>query len=349
MNVAINGLGRIGRAAFKILATTPTLEIVAINDLTPADNLAYLLNHDTVYGRHPLRVEASAGRLTMANQSYPLFAESDPARLPWGELGVDLVFECTGAFNRLEELSKHLSAGAKRVMLSAPAQDDDIPTVVYGVNVYDEHDGPIMSCASCTTNCVAPVVEIIGRRLGLEKAVMNTIHAYTASQAIVDSANTKMRRGRAGAENLVPSTTGAAHAATKALPQLKGKFDGTAVRVPVPVCSISDIVMVTERATTAEEVNALFLEEARSDRYSGVVGVTEDPTVSSDIIQDSRASIIDRDMTQVVGGNLVKVMSWYDNEWGYASQMVRLAMSMALIVPVEPVLTSSRKSDERAA
>jgi glyceraldehyde 3-phosphate dehydrogenase len=343
MKIAINGLGRIGRATFKIVAMTPALEIVALNDLASADNLAYLLNHDTVYGRHPLqvKVKADAKGLSMANRSYPLFAERDPARLPWRALGVDLVFECTGAFNQREELSKHLDAGAKRVILSAPAKDRDIPTVVYGVNIYDEHDGPIVSCASCTTNCVAPVIEIIDRRLGLEKAVMNTIHAYTASQAIVDMPNKKMCRGRAGAANLIPSTTGAAEAAMRALPQLQGKFDGTAVRAPVPVCSISDIVMVTERETTAEEVNDLFLEEARSDRYSGVVGVTEDSVVSSDIIQDPRASIIDREMTKVIGGNLVKVMSWYDNEWGYASQMVRQAMSMALIVPVEPVLASS--------
>jgi glyceraldehyde 3-phosphate dehydrogenase len=340
MNVAINGLGRIGRALFKILATTPGLEVVAVNDPIPADNIAYLLNHDTVYGRFPMRVVAGAEGLTMADRAYPLFSERDPARLPWNDVGVDLVFECTGIFNRREELSKHLDAGAKRVILSAPAKDGDIPTVVYGVNIYDEHDGPIVSCASCTTNCIAPVVEIIGRHLGLEKAVMNTIHAYTASQAIVDRSNKNMRRGRAGAANLVPSTTGAARATTKALPQLAGKFDGTAVRAPIPVCSISDIVMVTERETTSEEVNALFLEEARSDRYSGVVGVTEDPVVSSDIIQDSRASIIDREMTQVVGGNLVKVMSWYDNEWGYASQMVRQAVSMSQIVPVEPVLAS---------
>jgi glyceraldehyde 3-phosphate dehydrogenase len=342
MKVAINGLGRIGRAAFKILATTPGLDIVALNDLISPDNLAYLLNHDTVYGRYPMRVKADTGKLTMADQSYLLFAERNPARLPWNDLGVDLVFECTGAFNRREDLSKHLDAGAKRVILSAPAKDDDVPTVVYGVNVYDEHDGPIVSCASCTTNCIAPVVEIIGRHLGLEKAVMNTIHAYTASQAIVDRSNTNVRRGRAGAANLVPSTTGAARATAKALPHLQGKFTGTAVRAPVPVCSLSDIVMVTGRETTAEEVNALFLEEARSDRYSGVIGVTEDPVVSSDIIQDSRASIIDREMTQVVGGDLVKVMSWYDNEWGYASQMIRQAVSMAQIVPVESIPSAAR-------
>jgi glyceraldehyde 3-phosphate dehydrogenase len=347
MKVAINGLGRIGRAAFKIMATIPGLEVVAINDSTPADNLAYLLNHDTVYGRYPIRVQADNGGLRMADRSYPVFAERNPARLPWNKLGVDVVFECTGTFNRRDDLSKHLDAGAKRVILSAPAKDEDIPTVVYGVNVYDEHDGPIVSCASCTTNCIAPVVEIIDRRLGLEHAVMNTIHAYTASQAIVDRSNKNMRRGRAGAANLVPSTTGAARAAIRALPQLQGKFTGTAVRAPVPVCSISDVVMVTRQETTAEEINALFLEEARSDRYSGVVGVTEDPVVSSDIIQDSRASIIDRDMTQVVGGKLVKVMSWYDNEWGYASQMIRQAVSMSQIVPMESVPASSAASGRR--
>jgi len=344
MRVAINGLGRIGRATFKILATNPDVEVVAINDLTPGENLAYLLNHDTVYGRYPNRVSAADGSLVMADRSYPLSAEPDPARLPWRDLGVDLVFECTGRFNRRQELSKHLQAGAKRVLLSAPAKDEDIPTVVYGVNVYDEKHGPIVSCASCTTNCIAPIVEIIGRRLGLRKAVMNTVHAYTSSQAIVDGPNKTMRRGRAGAANLVPSTTGAATATTRALPPLRGRFQGTAVRAPVPVCSISDVVMVTERPTSVDEVNELFLDEARSERYAGVVGVTEDPVVSSDIIQDPRASIVDRDMTQVVDGDLVKVMSWYDNEWGYASQMVRQAVSMAQIVPVEPQLSVSRTS-----
>ena len=340
MRVAINGLGRIGRATFKILATNPEVEVVAINDLTPVDNLAYLLNHDTVYGRYANRVTALDRALAMADRSYSVFAESNPARLPWGELAIDLVFECTGRFNCRKDLSKHLDAGAKRVILSAPAGDDDIPTVVFGVNVYDEKDGPILSCASCTTNCVAPVMEIVSRRLGLRKAVMNTVHAYTSSQAIVDGPNKKVRRGRAGAANLVPSATGAATAATLALPALRGRFQGTAVRAPVPVCSISDIVMLTERTTSVDEVNELFLDEARSERYAGVVGVTEDPVVSSDIIQDSRASIIDREMTQVVDGDLVKVMSWYDNEWGYASQMVRQAVSMAQIVPVEPLLSS---------
>jgi glyceraldehyde 3-phosphate dehydrogenase len=335
MKVAINGLGRIGRATFKILANSPQLELAAINDPAPPDDLAYLLNHDTVYGRYPIQVKADRDTLTMADRRYSIFAERDPLDLPWKDLGIDVIFECSGQFNTKSALSKHLEAGAKRVILSAPAKDEDIPTVIYGVNPYDEKAGPILSCASCTTNCVAPIVEIIDRRLGLQKAVMTTTHAYTASQGLVDGPHKSKRRGRAAAANLVPAATGAAVATTRALPNLKGRFHGAAVRVPVPICSLSDIVMLTEQETSAPEVNDIFLQEARSDRYAGVLGVTEDPTVSSDIIQDSRASIVDVDMTQVVGGNLVKVMSWYDNEWGYASQMVRQAVSMALIVPVE--------------
>ena len=342
MKIAINGMGRIGRALLKILVANPELEVVAVNDVTPADNLAYLLNHDTVYGRYANRVTVHDHALVIADRAYPVLAEPDPSRLPWGRMGVDLVFECTGRFDRWDELSKHLAVGAKRVILSAPAKDDEIPTVVFGVNAYNEKDGPILSCASCTTNCVAPIVEIIGRHLGLRKAIMNTVHAYTASQALVDGPNRKMRRGRAGAANLVPSTTGAAAATGRVVAALQGRFQGTAVRVPVPVCSLSDVVMLTERPTSAKEVNALFLEEARGERYEGVVGVTEDPVVSSDIIQDPRASIIDRELTQVVDGDLVKVMSWYDNEWGYASQMVRQAISMAQIVPVEPAISAHK-------
>ena len=342
MRVAINGLGRIGRAVLKLVVALPDLEVVAVNDVTPADNLAYLLNHDTVYGRYTNRVTVQNHSLVIADRAYPVLAEPELSRLPWRRLNVDLVFESTGRFNRRADLSKHLEAGAKRVMLSAPADDDDIPTVVFGVNMYDEKDGPILSCASCTTNCVAPIIEIIGRHLGVRKAIMNTVHAYTANQCLVDRPNHKMRRGRAGAANLVPSTTGAATATTRALPTLVGRFEGTAVRAPVPICSLSNVVILTERATSVEEVNALFLEEARSERYEGVVGVTEDPVVSSDIIQDPRASIIDREMTQVVDGDLLKIMSWYDNEWGYASQMVRQAVSMAQIVPVEPALSAEK-------
>jgi glyceraldehyde 3-phosphate dehydrogenase len=338
MRVAINGLGRIGRALFKIIVANPELDLAAVNDLTPAHNLAYLLNHDTVYGRYANRVTVREHSLVVADRSYPVFTERDPALLPWRRLNVDVVFECTGTFDRRADLSKHLDAGAKRVVLSAPAKDGDVPTVVFGVNVYHERDGAILSCASCTTNCVAPILEIIGRRLGLRKSVLNTVHAYTASQSLVDGPTRDMRRGRAGGANLVPSTTGAASAVARTLPGLGGRFHGTSVRAPVAVCSLADVVMLTERITSVEEVNELFLEEARTERYAGVVGVTEDPVVSSDMIQDSRASIVDREMTQVVDGDLVKVMSWYDNEWGYASQMVRQAVSMAQIVPVEPAL-----------
>ncbi|MGE0645971.1 MAG: type I glyceraldehyde-3-phosphate dehydrogenase [Nitrospira sp.] len=335
MRVAINGLGRIGRATLKIVASTPELELVAINDLAPPDDLAYLLNHDTVYGRYHVRVKADPDAIMMADRRYSVFAERDPYNLPWKELGVEVVFECSGQFKTRASLSKHLEAGAKRVILSAPAKDEDIPTVIYGVNAYDEKNGPIVSCASCTTNCVTPIVEILDRHLGVQKAVMTTTHAYTTSQTLVDGPHKSKRRGRAAGANIVPTTTGAAVATTRALPNLKGQFQGVAVRVPVPICSLSDVTMLTNQTTSVRDVNDIFLQEARSDRYAGILGVTEDPVVSSDIIQDSRASIVDVDMTQVVGGNLVKVMSWYDNEWGYASQMVRQAVSMALIVPVE--------------
>jgi glyceraldehyde 3-phosphate dehydrogenase len=241
-------------------------------------------------------------------------------------LGIDIVFECTGVFTRKEDLEKHLQAGAKFVVLSAPAKSEDIGTVVHGVNMPQDNSVQMISCASCTTNSIAPVVEIMGRRIGIRKAIMTTVHAYTSTQAIVDGPHKRPRRGRAGAANLVPTSTGAAIATTKALPQYKGKFDGVAVRTPVPVGSISDIVFLTARKTTVEEVNRIFKEEAESEGYEGILGVSEDPIVSSDIIKDPRASIIDLGMTRVVDGDLVKVMSWYDNEWGYTNQMIREAL-----------------------
>lgn len=325
--VAINGFGRIGRAAFKIILDTPELEMAAINDLTPPDNLAYLLRYDSVYGRYEQEVTHEGDSLVVGGKRYRITSEKDPARLPWGELGIDIVFECTGRFTDREGLQKHLQAGAKRVVLSAPTKDKDIGTVVYGVNraVDDWH---LISCASCTTNCITPVVEIMGRRIGIRKAIMTTVHAYTSSQDLVDGPSRKFRRGRAAAVNLVPTSTGAAKATTKALPQYEGKFDGIAVRAPVPVGSVADITFVTERNTSTEEVNALFREEAQSERYHGILGVSEDPLVSSDIIKDPRASLVDLEMTQVVDGDLVKVMAWYDNEWGYSNQMVREAVSI---------------------
>jgi glyceraldehyde 3-phosphate dehydrogenase len=324
--VAINGLGRIGRATFKIILETPDLELVAVNDLVPLDNLAYLLKYDTVYGRYNKKVESDGDSLIVEGKRYRVFNQRDPAQLPWGDLGIDVVFECTGVFTQKEDLEKHLQAGAKFVVLSAPAKSEDIGTVVHGVNRPEDDSVRMISCASCTTNSIAPVVEIMGRRIGIKKAIMTTIHAYTSTQAIVDGPHKRPRRGRAGAANLVPTSTGAAVATTKALPQYKDKFDGVAVRAPVPVGSISDIIFLTARKTTIEEVNTIFKEEAEREEYKGILGVSEDPIVSSDIIKDPRASIVDLGMTRVVDGDLVKVMSWYDNEWGYTNQMIREAL-----------------------
>jgi len=324
--IAINGLGRIGRAAFKIILETPELELRAVNDLNAADDLAYLLNYDTVYGRYHKKVAPAPDGLTVDGKTYPVFREKDPARLPWRKLEIDIVLECTGVFNQQADLQRHLAAGAKTVILSAPAKSPEIATVVHGANSTHEPTTGIISCASCTTNCITPVVEVMGRRIGVQKAIMTTVHAYTATQAIVDRPNKRRRRGRAAAVNLIPASTGAAIATTKALPQYAGKFDGIAVRVPVVIGSLADIVFLTSRRTTAEEVNTILTEEANSERYRGVLGVTDEPLVSSDIIQDPRASVVDLELTQVVDGNLVKVMSWYDNEWGYTSQMIREAV-----------------------
>jgi|SRR5687768_1415753 len=327
MKVAINGLGRIGRAALKIILDTPQLELVAVNDIVPVENIVYLLKYDTVYGRYEKTVEIDGENLIIAGKTLRYSQEKDPARLSWSSLGVDVVLECTGVFTKREDLEKHVQAGAKYVILSAPAKSDDIATVVHGVNTADGNTN-IIACASCTTNCITPVVEIIGRRIGIQKAIMTTVHAYTASQAIVDGPSKRFERGRAGAANFVPTSTGAALATAKALPQLDKLFDGIAVRGPVAVGSLADIVLVTERKTSVDEINQIFVEEAASDRYRGIVGVTEDPIVSSDIIKDPRASIIDLGMTRVVDGDLVKILSWYDNEWGFTNQMVRQVMEI---------------------
>jgi glyceraldehyde 3-phosphate dehydrogenase len=267
--------------------------------------------------------------LIVGGKRFPAYHEKDPAQLPWAKLGVDIVLECTGVFTHREDLSKHIRAGAGYVILSAPATGDDVDTIIHGVNRPEGGLPRILSCASCTTNSITPVIEVIGRRIGITKAIMTTVHAYTASQSIVYAPNTKFRRGRAAAASLVPASTGAAVATTKALPQYKGLFDGVAIRAPVPVGSISDITLLTERKTSVEEVNRIFREEAASERYAGVLGVTSDPIVSADIVQDSRAAIIDLDLTRVVDGDLVKVMSWYDNEWGYTHQLVRQALEIA--------------------
>jgi glyceraldehyde 3-phosphate dehydrogenase len=323
--VAINGLGRIGRAILKLVMEEPSFEAVAVNDLVGAENLAYLLRFDTVYGRYAKSVVIDGDDLVVDGRKLRTLSTRDPLALPWKQLGVDLVFECTGALTRREDLEKHVSAGARIVLLSAPSTGVEV--VVHGANA-PSGSSSIISCASCTTNCITPIVEVMGRRIGISKAVMTTVHAYTSSQAIVDGPSKRLRRGRAAAANLVPTTTGAALATTRALPEFAGRFDGIALRAPIPVGSIADVTFLTSRPTTVDEVNRIFTEEADTERYAGVLGVSRDPLVSSDIIGDARASIIDLELTRVVDGDLVKIMSWYDNEWGYANQMLREALSM---------------------
>jgi glyceraldehyde 3-phosphate dehydrogenase len=325
--VAINGLGRIGRAALKALIDADGLDLVAVNDIVEAENLSYLIKYDTVYGRYHHDVSVAEGALVLDEKRIPVLAERDPAKLPWGELGVDLVLECSGVFTTAEALEKHVRAGAAYVILSAPTQSETIPTVVHGVNRADGSP-QIISCASCTTNCITPVIEVARRRLGVERAVMTTVHAYTAGQRLVDGPSSSFRRGRAGAANLVPTSTGAARATTRAVPELAGRFDGVAVRAPIPVGSVADIVFVATQPTRTEEVNEAFRQEAATPRYEGILGVSEDPLVSADIIGDPRAAVVDLALTMVVDGTLVKVMAWYDNEWGFTQQMIREAQSI---------------------
>ena len=325
--VAINGMGRIGRATLKIIMDNPELELVAVNDIIPVANVIYLLKYDTVYGRYEKEVCGSNDGKSIVIEDHGIYyySEKDPSNLPWKNHDIDVVFECTGIFTKTDELKKHLDAGAKQVILSAPTKSEEMLTVVHGVNENKENK-QIISCASCTTNCITPVVEVMRRRVGVEKAIMTTVHAYTSTQGIVDSPSKKFKRGRAAAANIVPTTTGAATASAKAIPEIKGKFDGIALRVPIPAGSIADVVFLTSKDITAKELNEIFREEANSKRYKNILGVSEDGLVSSDIVKDPRASIVDLSMTQVVDGNMVKILSWYDNEWGYASQMVREAM-----------------------
>jgi glyceraldehyde 3-phosphate dehydrogenase len=325
--VAINGLGRIGRAALKLAVAQPELDVVAVNEIGSLENMVYLLKYDTAYGRYERQVEAVDGKLVIDGKPLVYLSERDPERLPWTDRDIDLVLECTGRFTDRENAEKHVRAGARWVVLSGPTKSPDVPTIVHGVNRPDGQT-QIISCASCTTNNITPLVEILDRHFGVEKALLTTVHAYTATQALVDSpgAAKDLRRGRAAAPNFVPSSTGAATATAKALPAMEGRFDGVSVRGPVVVGSLSDVVFVLERDTTSEEVNDIFRREATTDRYQGVLGVAEDPLVSADIVMDPRASIVQLDLTRVVGGNLVKVMSWYDNEWGFTSAMVQVAV-----------------------
>ncbi|MEX0287848.1 MAG: type I glyceraldehyde-3-phosphate dehydrogenase [Flavobacteriaceae bacterium] len=321
--IAINGMGRIGRAATKVILETPGLELVAVNDIVSVENIAYLLKYDSVYGIYDKDVAHETGYLIIDGHKIKYNSERDPEALPWKENNIDVVIESTGFFTLREDAEKHIKAGASTVVISAPTKSADTPTVVHGVNSNDGQTS-IFSCASCTTNNISPVVEILGRRVGIKKAIMTTVHAYTASQSMVDGPSKKnFRMGRAGAANIVPTTTGAAIATTKALPEYEGKFDGVAIRVPIPVGSLSDMTFVTEREVTVEEINKIFQEEAESARYKNILTTTTEPIVSSDIVQSAYASTVDLGMTRVVDGDLLKVMTWYDNEWGFTNQMIR--------------------------
>lgn len=323
MKIAINGMGRIGRAALKVILETPELELVAVNDIISIENIAYLIKYDSVYGIYEKKISHDAENLIIDGQKVKYNSLRNPEELPWKENNIDVVIESTGFFTTQEDAEKHIAAGAKTVIISAPTKSADTPTVVHGVNSEDGKAN-IFSCASCTTNNISPVVEVLGRRVGIKKAIMTTVHAYTASQGIVDAPSKKnFRMGRAGAANIIPTSTGAAIATTKALPEYAGKFDGVALRVPIPVGSISDLTFVTERPVTVEEINAIFEEESKTSRYTNILTTTTEAIVSSDIVKSPFASTVDLGMTRVVDGDLLKVMTWYDNEWGFTNQMIR--------------------------
>lgn len=329
IKVGINGFGRIGRQAFKIALEHDEVEVVGINDLTSTQVLAHLLKYDSVYGRYHRKVEFDETNVIVDGKKYPVSAEKDPAMLPWGKLKVDVVIESTGRFTDSEKASAHLKAGARKVVISAPAKDEGItPTIVLGVNA-DKYQSSqnIVSNASCTTNCIAPVLAIMHETFGVEKAFMSTIHSYTAEQNLVDGPppggkSNDLRRARAAAVNIIPTTTGAAISATQAIPELKGKFDGVSFRVPTPVGSLSDFTMLLKKNVTKEEVNQAFIDASKSSRFKGILEVTDEPIVLADIVADPASSIVDLALTQVLDGNFVKVVAWYDNEFGYSHRLV---------------------------
>lgn len=330
VKVAINGFGRIGRNAFKVAMSKENLgfEIVAINDLTSADTLAHLLKYDSIFGKFPGTVEVKDSSLIVNGKEIKIYAEKDPAVLPWGEIGVDIVVESTGFFTDGKLAAKHIEAGAKKVVISAPAKNEDI-TIVLGVNdsEYDPSKHNIVSNASCTTNCLAPFAKVIDREFGIVKGLMTTVHAYTNDQKILDAPHKDLRRARAAAMSMIPTTTGAAKAVALVLPQLKGKFNGMAMRVPTPDVSAVDIVIETVKPVTAEAVNAA-LKAAAEGEMKGILGFCEEPLVSMDYKEDPRSSIIDALSTMVMGDNMVKILSWYDNEWGYSNRVVDLVSLM---------------------
>lgn len=323
--VAINGFGRIGRNAFKVAFERSDIEIVAINDLTDTKTLAHLLKHDSNYGTYHHEVSFDEENIVVEGKKIHVYAQRDPALLPWKDNDIDVVIESTGFFVDPAKAKAHIDAGAKKVVLSAPAKGEGATTIVLGVNE-DKLDGAsdIISNASCTTNCITPVAAVIESAFGIDKAMMTTVHSYTASQALQDAPSKDLREARNAAENIVPTSTGASIAAGEALPALKGIFGGMSVRVPTPVVSLSDFVIITKRNVTEEEVNETFKKAAKEPFYQGILDVTEEELVSKDFIGNSHSCIVDLKLTKVVGGNMLKVVAWYDNEWGYSNRLVEV-------------------------
>ena len=333
--IAINGFGRIGRNAFKIAFDRNDIEVVAINDLTDNRTLAHLLKHDSSYGEYDHQVSFDDDSITVDGKRIQTFAETDPAALPWGDLSIDVVIESTGFFVDPAKARAHIDpAGAKKVIISAPAKGDGADTIVLGVNDEKVKDGTtdVISNASCTTNCITPVMAVLESNFGIDKAMMTTIHSYTASQKLQDAPAKDLREARAAAENIVPTTTGASIAAAKAMPALENRFGGLSVRVPTPVVSMSDFGVVLKRDVTVEEINDTFKKAANEPFYQGILAVTEEELVSSDFKGNSHSCIVDLPLTAVVGGNMVKVVAWYDNEWGYSNRLVELTADVAKTV-----------------
>lgn len=325
VKVAINGFGRIGRNAFKIAEEKDVnFEIVAINDITDPETLAHLLKYDSCFGIFDAEVEAEGGAIVINGRKVHISAHRNPEEIPWGEMGVDVVIECTGLFTKKEDAARHLKAGAKRVILSAPGKEEDI-TIVMGVNEekYDPKSHRIISNASCTTNCLAPFAKVVDQEFGIERGMMTTVHSYTNDQKILDLPHKDLRRSRAAALSMIPTTTGAAKAVSLVLPQLKGRLTGLAVRVPTPTVSLTDMVFILRKETTAEEVNEAFRKAAEGP-MKGILGVCDEPLVSVDFRKDPRSSIVDALSTMVLDGTMLKVLSWYDNEWGYSNRIVDL-------------------------
>ncbi len=330
MKIAINGFGRIGRTAARVLLSkyASDAELVAVNDLTDAETLAHLFEFDSNYRRFPQKASVKNNLLVVGDHEIQVFAEKDPTKLPWEELAIDVVLECTGRFTDGKTAAAHIQAGARRVIISAPAEN--APTHVLGVNDETAHEQDVINNASCTTNCISPVAAVIHTHFGIAKAMMTTIHSYTQDQNLQDGPHKDLRRARAAAQNIVPTTTGAAKATTEVIPELKGLFDGLAIRVPTPVVSLSDFTFLLKKKTTVDEINHVLTQASAEHRYKGILEVTNEPLVSTDLIGHPASAIVDLGLTQVVDGDLAKVVAWYDNEYGYSCRLVEMALKVGV-------------------